>query len=243
MSDDTNVIEEVGEVRGPVDVFQDFWNSRAENMHTMIPGEIISYQGHTKRKAKVKPLVKLKTRDGYDLSIPIIDNVPVQFPSSNSFSLLFPLIKGDKCALFFAETGIGNYLAGKGIEADADDVSRFSLTDCICVPGLWPFGGVPAATKFKIEVTAGNDIEIVNDTAFVHLKSTGEVNINGLARNAARQLDKINSLPTDDAAFWAWVAAVHAALQSTPANGVVGVPVPVSVTGKIIEGTDKVKLP
>ena len=149
------------------DVLDAWLDSRLANVHTMIPGRIESYAGHTQRKATVKPLIKLRTKKGDAQSIPPIQNVPVVFPSSGSFSLLFPLNKGDGCAIGFAETGIGNFLNGV-IEVDPDSISRFDLTDAVCYPGLWPFPGVPqtttAATNVGLKAAVGTLFEIDNVT-------------------------------------------------------------------------------
>lgn len=147
-----------------VTVFDKYFDSRMENVHTIIPGKIESYSGHTTRKAVVKPLIKLLRKDGDSLEIPPIDNVPVIFPSSAGFQFLFPLKKNDGCLILFAETGIGGYLDGQGkIDVDADDISRFSLTDAICIPGLWPFSAVPKGIK-TIEFTDNNEIIFLEGT-------------------------------------------------------------------------------
>lgn len=145
-----------------VDVFDKFVSSRLENIHTILPGKITEYSGHGTRKATVKPLVKVKTINGTDVAIPPIDNVPVIFPSSSAFSLLFPVKKGDGCLIVFSEVGIGNYLNNTE-EVTADDLSRFSLTDAICIPGLWSFNSVPDS-KGTIEITEAGVINLNGDS-------------------------------------------------------------------------------
>ena len=162
----------------PIDVFQEFFDSRIENVHTCIPAKIEKYDEDT-RLASVKPLVKIKTRDGEDLSLPVIDNVPVIFPSSNKFTLCFPLEKGDLCFLLFTETGIGTWLDGNGDESNADDMSRFSLTDAVCIPGLYTKKSVPDPSAFI--KFSDNGIEIKNDKSEIILKDDGIVEINGNA--------------------------------------------------------------
>lgn len=123
------------------------WQSaQQEAMHTCMPGIIVSYEGHATRRARVQPAVRLELGTGPIIEIPPIDGVPVVFPSSSESSLLFPLNPGDGCLLLFSEAGIGNYLAGRGIVSDPDDQSRFSLTDAIAIPGLFPWKKVPRTT-------------------------------------------------------------------------------------------------
>ena len=152
-------------IEGIVDTLQKFLDSRLLNVHTMLPGTITKYSGHTDRKATVLPMVKTKLLNGSDLPIQPIDNVPVVFPSSNTFSLLFPVKAGDGCIIIFSEAGIGNYLSGAGEVKEADDLSRFSLTDAVCVPGLWPFSLAPTNTNLStIEINDAGIIAINGDT-------------------------------------------------------------------------------
>lgn len=124
------------------DTLDAFFSSRMEQVHTCIPGEIVSYSGHDKRLATVQPLVKIQTNSGQSIELKPIQNVPVVFPSTKRFSMSFDLEKGDGVMLHFSEVGIGNFLNGGNI-VEPDDISRFSLTDAIAVPGLWGGGRVP----------------------------------------------------------------------------------------------------
>lgn len=117
--------------------------SQMEGVHTCLPGIFVSYEGHATRRARVQPAVRLELGTGPILEIPPIDGVPVVFPSSSDASILFPIKAGDGCLILFSEAGIGNYLAGRGKVTDPDDQSRFSLTDAIAIPGLFPWRAVP----------------------------------------------------------------------------------------------------
>lgn len=123
-----------------VDIFNKFFSSKMENVHTCIPGKIVTFSGYSERKAKVKPLVKFKSNDNTDVELPEIDNVPVIFPCTANFNMLYPLKKDDGVLLLFAENGIGKYLnSDMSNPVNADDENRFTLTDCIAIPGLWSF--------------------------------------------------------------------------------------------------------
>lgn len=156
-----------------VDIFNQFFENKLNNIHTILPGQIEAYQGHTERKATVKPLVKLKTINNKLIQINPIDNVPVIFPSANSFNLLFPVNKGDGCLLLFSESPIGNYLNSAN-EQDANDLSRFSLTDCIAIVGLHSFKNVPEA-QTSIEI--GDDYSITLETTLGKIKIETSGNI------------------------------------------------------------------
>lgn len=131
----------------------DFWlTSRMEAVHTCIPGEIVTYEGHGTRRARVRPLVRFASVTGAHVAMPDIDGVPVVFPCTQAGGLVFPVRPRDAVLLVFSEESIGNYLnnAALGLPVDAEDATRFSLQDCIAIPGLYPFGAVP-------DLNAGDD--------------------------------------------------------------------------------------
>jgi len=132
-------------VNDTVEIFQQFMDSRLADIHTFIPGKILSYDPD-KRLAKVQPCIKQgrQTAGGKKLmqEIPPIDNVPCVITGSGDFVLKFPIKSGTGCGILFAENGIGNWInAGCGLISNPDDFTRFSLTDAICIPGLFPPSG------------------------------------------------------------------------------------------------------
>lgn len=117
--------------------------ARFEAIHTVIPGKFLSYEGHSVRRARVQPTVRLELGSGPIIEIPPIDGVPVVFPSGGGASFLFPIKPNDGCLILFSEAGFGRYMSGRGEVQDPDDQSRFSLTDAIAIPGLWAWSQVP----------------------------------------------------------------------------------------------------
>lgn len=74
----------------------------------------------------------------------------------------------------------------------------------------------------------------------IHKFGTDEVHtFNGGIKDAARKDDQIQSGMTEDAVFWTWLSAAATVLAGL---GVVA-PIPTSLTGKITQGTNKIKLP
>lgn len=175
----------MGKENDIVYVFDAFFDSRMKNVHTMLPGKIEKYYGHAERKARVKPLIKLRTVTGESLTIHPIDNVPVIFPGSSKFSLLYPLEKDDGCMIVFSEEGIGAFLKGK-VEVTADSFAKFALTDAICIPGLWSFKNVPISPISEI---------IIDDDGNINLNGDGKTLVTHTELNTALQsmLTSINA--------------------------------------------------
>lgn len=153
-------------------VLNEWFDNKLFEIHTHIPGKIVSYSA-TERKAKVQPLIKIRDNNNDTFQIDPIDNVPVIFPSTAKFNLVFPLEKDDGCLLLFSEVSLGNYLNGKGNIVDADDSNRFELTDCICIPGLWGLKNTPTLTGVN-----NTDVFIKFNNSKIVMESGGSVKIN-----------------------------------------------------------------
>lgn len=201
--------------KGTVDVFQSFIDSRLSDIHTSMPGKIVSYDESTNR-ATVLPLVKWQRKINNNLitiDIPPIENVPVVFFRTTAFYLKFPIKKNDGCIIHFSESSIGNFLNGNGLVVDPEDPSKFSLTDAICVPGLW--GGNLPSNAPTIEITDSGNINLLSgDSSFVK----GE-DLESLLNTFLNALSVVvgGDVGTNAAAINAIAAAASAALPNVSA--------------------------
>ena len=147
--------------------------SKLQEVHTAIPARIESYEGHGTRKANVTPLVKLTTVSGMVVEPLPIHGIPVVFPSTSDFSMLFPLPKGTMGILYTSESSIGSWMAGDGDVSVANDPTRFTLSDSFFVPGLFPWSQVPDFSGDP------NSALIQYKGAVIELTNSGTVNITG----------------------------------------------------------------
>lgn len=157
-----------------VDAMESFLQSRMEDVHTMLPGVVQSYDPAT-RTATVKPSVRLRTMHADILDIPPIASVPVVWPGSSAFSTMSKdLPAGSGVTLLFSEASIGNWQRGTQ-DADAEDETRHSLQDAIAIPGLWSMKRVPGhkltladwglcSDKLEIGGTNAGKVAIKNQT-------------------------------------------------------------------------------
>jgi hypothetical protein len=140
-------------------------------IHTVLPGRIITYEGHAVRKAEVAIAVNVPSMNGEMIEPSPIPNVPIVFPSTATSSILLPVKPGDGVLLCFSEVGIGNFLS-QGSDADkvnADSYSRFNTTDCIAIPGLFHDTAIPTlseeADADSTYIIQGDAVIQLNDTA------------------------------------------------------------------------------
>lgn len=105
------------------------------NVHTSLPGIIVSFDP-VSNKASVQPALNKKFDTG-EMPMPILENVPIIFPSSGNFSMTFPINVGDYVLLIFSERSIDLWKSVGG-QVTPNDPRKFSLSDAIAIPGLMP---------------------------------------------------------------------------------------------------------
>lgn len=176
-----------------VDAMETFLQSRLEDVHTMLPGVVQSYDPKT-RTATVKPSVRLRTMHADILDIPPIASVPIVWPGSSTFSTMSKdLPTGSGVTLLFSEASIGNWQRGAQ-DADAEDETRHCLQDAIAVPGLWSMRRVPN------HVLSLADWGMCNDSVEVGGTNAGKVAIKNQTTDLREVLEALQEiLPTMDA--------------------------------------------
>ena len=174
-------------------------NHYLQDVHTCMPGTITEYDP-VKQRVSVKPSIKRRIvhSDGTEATeeIPVIPNVPMQFPRGGGAFFALPMKKGDPVLLHFAERSIDSWASSSGGVVDPNDVRMHDLTDAIATPGCAPYknalkdtdtanlvigfdeGGVQAhmspSGKFSVKVKGiadeavalGNALQIFWDTVF-----------------------------------------------------------------------------
>jgi hypothetical protein len=87
----------------------------------------------------VQPIVNKKYIDGEILEYPEILSVPVQFPSSSTSALTFPINQGDNVLLVFSQKGLDVFKSGATSAHDPIDMRSFDKRDAIAIPCVNPF--------------------------------------------------------------------------------------------------------
>lgn len=116
----------------PPDIIKNAINSSLNNVHTALPGVIISYDPSS-NKATIQPALNKNYVTGVQ-SMPVLENVPIIFPSF----IKFPVVAGDYVLLIFCERSLDLWLSVGG-QVTPTDPRKFDLSDAIAIPGLMPF--------------------------------------------------------------------------------------------------------
>lgn len=90
-----------------------------------------------------------KTQEWDNVDLPVLVNVPVQFPSGGGFTATFPLAEGDEVLVMFADRCIDGWWQSGGIQAQIE-LRSHDLSDGFAIPKVWSqpnvLSGVSATT-------------------------------------------------------------------------------------------------
>lgn len=108
--------------------------SRLKDVHTCIPGIIVSFDPGN-QWAEVQPAIKTIFTTSGAVDLPLCVDVPVMFPSGNRFFITWPVFPGDECLLFFSQRCIDLW-ALEGDTQEPDDYRTHDMSDGIAFVGM-----------------------------------------------------------------------------------------------------------
>jgi hypothetical protein len=154
------------------------------DIHTCLPAKIQKYDPGT-QKADVIPLLKKKYKfDAEPTDLPIITNVPVQWPSANDGAAFIhlPLKAGDIGWVVFAERSIDTWLAGEGASVSPEDSRHHDLSDAMFMPGGLPF-------KKALSISSPDNMTLKNNNMTIEIDPSGKIKIEGSSQELLAVID------------------------------------------------------
>lgn len=152
---------------------------RAELLELKVnmPAKIETYN-ELNQKASVLPLLKMKLKntEGTELSLPIINNVPVRWDCADNGKafISLPLKSGDIGMLHFCDRSIDKYLSisssGEIIPIYHDNYRHHDINDAWFIPGPLPFARA-------LQEVSANDIIIKNNDLKIEISPDGTISI------------------------------------------------------------------
>lgn len=159
--------EERKETPSLAKVMQDMVDKQLMDVHTSMPGTIISYD-YASNMAVIQPSLKRKFKQSSSsINLPPISNVPVCFPSVGKAHIRFPLNSGDEGEIVFQERSIDKWLSLGGT-IDPEDTRKFHLSDAIFFPGK-----LSSKNSYKSKAKK-TSIEIKNDKSWIEVYPNGK---------------------------------------------------------------------
>lgn len=161
-----------------------------DDIHTCLPGQIVSYD-YKNQSAQVKPLIKKTYYNGQTISLPVIVNVPVAFPSGGGATINFPMSPSDKVILVFSERSLERWLAN-GEDSEQGAPRRFDLSDAFAIPGINSLNfsskgnGKDFIIEFKnssITIKENGEIELKTQNGIFSITADGKFNLSNNSDN------------------------------------------------------------
>lgn len=132
-------------INDPIEAVEGHLDGRQAQIHTSMPGTIVSYNPQT-MTATVQPALQVfHTKiDGTTepVTMATISDVPVHFPGGGGHVLTFPVRQGDDCWLVFSERSIDNWFQHGGVQQPSDH-RMHDINDPVCHVGVRSQPNVP----------------------------------------------------------------------------------------------------
>jgi hypothetical protein len=158
---------------------------RLSDIYVTMVAEVTNVSKLNECRIDVQPVVNKKYIDGEIMAYPEILSVPVQFPSSSTSALTFPINQGDNVLLVFSQKGLDVFKSGATSAHDPIDMRSFDKRDAIAIPCVNPFSkSINDPVKRTLTHNVDDMVMTHNigkeNECEVRLTSGGEVKVTGV---------------------------------------------------------------
>lgn len=138
--------------------------------HVMLPAVVTQVRGN--QLVDIQPQLRRRYATGDLVTLPVIQNVPVQLLAGKTWWFKGPIAVGDVGMAIFSERSLDNWKVGGGF-VDPKDPRKHHLADAVFIPGLaskaTQVPGDPAAliihnASAEIHALPGGKFKIKNDS-------------------------------------------------------------------------------
>ena len=152
-------------------VINDAISSFFGQIYTSFPCVVTVVEGNG--IVEIEPLVRVQDSTGENSPIPNISGVPVVFPRSAKAGISWEVSEGDTGIAVVSSVSLDNWLLSRSNNpVDSGDERRNDITDCVFVPGLFPFAKAPT-------IPADTGLEINSEGTTIRIKKSGDIEIGG----------------------------------------------------------------
>lgn len=175
-------------------LFEAVKETTKSEIYTAIPCIVVaSEKDGADMMVSIQPTVNKKMEDGTVSEYPTIQGVPVQFPTSDSGGMTFPINVGKTTGLaIFSMRSIEAWKNGNGRPAAPTNFAKLDKSDAIFIPGIMPQGNSVNNPAKHVYEHSTKDVVMFNNLGKgieveVRLKQDGSIVI-----NASNQSVEIN---------------------------------------------------
>lgn len=191
------------------------------------PAIVKSFDG--RQTVTVQLVASGQDSDGTEMSLPLLVDVPVQFPRTGRFALTFPIAAGDEGLVVFSDRCIDGWFSSGAVGIPPDH-RQHDLSDAMFIPGI-------SSLKRVIDDFRNDAIVMrqLDGPGYVSVDSGGNVDIDGnmlTVHCAAKFLKPVSMAETlDVAGMFTYTAGMTG---SGGSEGVASITGTVNVTGDVV---------
>lgn len=141
--------------------------------HTWLPAKVVSITPGVSQ-VSIQPLLKRTYKFGKNagkpVDLPVIPNVPIIMPRSETYWISLPVQVDDTGIALFCERSLDAWKLTGG-SVDPNDTRMHNLTDAVFIPGLYPF--IPPGPTPPISATPLTDLVLHNGAAEMCIQEAG----------------------------------------------------------------------
>lgn len=155
----------------PEEPFRILGDALRASMWTALPGIVVSFNAAA-QTAVVQPAIQqVLLKEGAVRPLPVLQDVPVYFPSGGGLTLTFPVAAGDECLLVFSSRCIDGWWQSGG-EQPPGQARTHNLSDGFA------FVGVRSRPRALGSVnSSAAQLRTANGAAYIELGADGKVKI------------------------------------------------------------------
>lgn len=167
------------------DVIESHIEGFRDQLYTAVPATIESVDNYsTDSTITVRPSINRNFSDGKEYELPLLYDVPVQFPSGGGATLTFPLQVGDDVLVVFSMRSLDEWFVSPEGTVSPQDKRWHNLSDGIAIPCIYREENslTPSSEHVElkwddtvIRITDDKNVQIVTDSSISITNSTDEL--------------------------------------------------------------------
>lgn len=154
---------------GEIEFYQVLMDRIFNQLRVSIPGIIQEFDPITQTatvQVAIREHVRQENLEYAWTEIPLLLDVPVQFPRGGGYVLTFPIKKGDECLVVFSDMCIDAWWANGGVQNQIEK-RRHDLSDAVAIPGIW-------SQPRRYEKYSTKHVELRNDERSMFIRITDQ---------------------------------------------------------------------
>lgn len=164
-----------------------------DKLFTAMPATIESTEDYEKTATiSVRPNINYLFSDGSSEELPIIQDVPVQFPSGGGAVMTFPIEKGDEVLLVFSMRSIEEWQLSSGGNVTPSSNRWHDMNDAVAIVGIFRDENAPSPSKDHFEIKWDDTVFRITKDKNIEVVTKDTLSINNTQFDLVTEL--INTL-------------------------------------------------